>query len=193
MRCEFLLVQDLQLIVTIITYFYLQMLTLLFHQELPKGKWFCCIECNKIHSALENLVVEGEQTLPDSLLNAIRMKHEEKGSDSGANFDIRWRVLNWKLVSSDETRQLLSKAVSIFHVSNNVFLYIYIYICDFPLPKKICEVLLLYASSRSNCYIFCCVGYNICKFLHYINALVMPHLLLAFVMHVDILTYFGLT
>ena len=104
------------------------MLTLLFHQELPKGKWFCCIECNKIHSALENLVVEGEQTLPDSLLNAIRMKHEEKGSDSGANFDIRWRVLNWKLVSSDETRQLLSKAVSIFHVSNNVFLYIYIYI-----------------------------------------------------------------
>ncbi|KAM4084156.1 hypothetical protein ACB094_08G110900 [Castanea mollissima] len=84
-------------------------------KELPKGKWFCCIECNKIHSALENLVVEGEQMLPDSLLNAVKMKHEEKGSDSGANFDIRWRVLNWKLVSSDETRQLLSKAVSIFH------------------------------------------------------------------------------
>lgn len=102
------------------------MLTLLFHQELPKGKWFCCIECNKVHSALENLVVEGEQMLPDSLVNAIRMKHEEKGSDSDANFDIRWRVLNWKLVSSDETRQLLSKAVSIFHVSNYVFIYIFV-------------------------------------------------------------------
>uniref|UniRef100_A0A2N9EZ32 N-acetyltransferase domain-containing protein n=1 Tax=Fagus sylvatica TaxID=28930 RepID=A0A2N9EZ32_FAGSY len=84
-------------------------------KELPKGKWFCCTDCDKIHSALENLVVQGEQKLPDSLLNAIRMKHEEKGSDSEANFDIRWRVLNWKLVSSDESRQLLSKAVSIFH------------------------------------------------------------------------------
>lgn len=109
-----------------ITFFFfnVQMLTILIYQELPKGKWFCCTDCDKIHSALENLVVQGEQKLPDSLLNAIRMKHEEKGSDSEANFDIRWRVLNWKLVSSDESRQLLSKAVSIFHVSICLLLFV---------------------------------------------------------------------
>ncbi|XP_059430609.1 uncharacterized protein LOC132164188 [Corylus avellana] len=84
-------------------------------KELPKGKWFCGTDCNRIHSALENLVVRGEQKLPDSLLNVVRKKHEEKGSDSEAKVDIRWRVLNWKLASSIETRQLLSKAVAIFH------------------------------------------------------------------------------
>lgn len=89
----------------------------LLHQELPKGKWFCCRDCNHIHSTLENLVGLGEQKLSDSLLSAIRKKHEDKASDNEAKVDIRWRVLNWKLASSYETRQLLSKAVSIFHVS----------------------------------------------------------------------------
>jgi GTP cyclohydrolase FolE2 len=106
------------------------MLTRFIHQELPKGKWFCGTDCNRIHSALENLVVRGEQKLPDSLLNVVRKKHEEKGSDSEAKVDIRWRVLNWKLASSIETRQLLSKAVAIFHVSGVIF---YCYTCDFPL------------------------------------------------------------
>ncbi|KAB1227407.1 Chromodomain-helicase-DNA-binding protein 4 [Morella rubra] len=84
-------------------------------QELPKGKWFCCRDCDHIHSTLENLVGLGEQKLSDSLLSAIRKKHEDKASDNEAKVDIRWRVLNWKLASSYETRQLLSKAVSIFH------------------------------------------------------------------------------
>ncbi|KAK7857728.1 increased dna methylation 1 [Quercus suber] len=80
-------------------------------KELPKGKWFCCIECNKIHSALENLVVEGEQALPDSLLNAIRMKHEEKGSDSDANFDIRWRERFDPIVDSASGRDFIPSMI----------------------------------------------------------------------------------
>ncbi|KAA8544144.1 hypothetical protein F0562_022220 [Nyssa sinensis] len=83
-------------------------------KELPKGKWFCCTECDRIHSALQKLVVNGEENLPDSLLNVLKKKHEELGSESGANFDIRWRLLSGKM-ASDETRVLLSKAVAIFH------------------------------------------------------------------------------
>ncbi|CAL5352713.1 unnamed protein product [Camellia sinensis] len=83
-------------------------------KELPKGKWFCCMDCNRIHSALQNLVVSGEQKLQDSLLSIIKKKLEEKGSESSADLDIKWRLLSGQM-ASDDTRLLLSKAVSIFH------------------------------------------------------------------------------
>uniref|UniRef100_A0A5B6ZWC6 PHD-type domain-containing protein n=1 Tax=Davidia involucrata TaxID=16924 RepID=A0A5B6ZWC6_DAVIN len=83
-------------------------------KELPKGKWFCCTDCERIHSALQKLVVYGEEKLPDSLLNVIKKKHLETSSESSANLDIRWRLLSGKM-ASDETRVLLSKAVAIFH------------------------------------------------------------------------------
>ncbi|OMO90373.1 Zinc finger, PHD-type [Corchorus olitorius] len=84
-------------------------------KELPKGKWFCCNDCNKIHCALQKLVLRGEEKLPDSSLLIVKKKHEESGTESKANLDIRWRVLSGKMTSSDDTRVLLSKAVSIFH------------------------------------------------------------------------------
>ncbi|XVF05290.1 hypothetical protein REPUB_Repub05bG0159200 [Reevesia pubescens] len=83
-------------------------------KELPKGKWFCCTDCNRIHSALQKLVVRGEEKLPDSSLVVVKKKHEENSLESKANLDIRWRVLSGKM-TSDDTRVLLSKAVSIFH------------------------------------------------------------------------------
>ncbi|GMP36491.1 hypothetical protein CsSME_00008604 [Camellia sinensis var. sinensis] len=54
------------------------------------------------HSALQNLVVSGEQKL------------EEKGSESSADLDIKWRLLSGQM-ASDDTTLLLSKAISIFH------------------------------------------------------------------------------
>ncbi|CAK9182832.1 unnamed protein product [Ilex paraguariensis] len=83
-------------------------------KELPKGKWFCSTDCNKIHSALQKLLADGEEKLPDSLMDVIKKKHEEKGLVGGIGLDIRWRLLCGKM-ASDETRRLLSKAVSIFH------------------------------------------------------------------------------
>lgn len=68
--------------------------------------------------------------------------------------EIKWRVLNWKLVVSDENKQLsdeyrqvLSKAVSIFHVSIFVFLshiiFLVIWILDFGfLSSNLLHVLL---------------------------------------------------
>ncbi|KAM1056303.1 hypothetical protein ACFX13_030469 [Malus domestica] len=84
-------------------------------KEIPKDKWFCCSDCFRVHSALQKLVAHGEQKLPDSLLNVVRKKHNKKGPESGANLDIKWRVLNGKMSTDDESVQLLSKALEIFH------------------------------------------------------------------------------
>ncbi|KAK2988529.1 hypothetical protein RJ640_022480, partial [Escallonia rubra] len=89
-------------------------------KELPKEKWFCCTDCNNIHSTLQKLVVDGEEKLPDSLLNIIKKKHEDKSSKGSSNFDIRWRLLYGKSASED-TRALFSNAVAIFH---RVFFYV---------------------------------------------------------------------
>ncbi|KAG6761971.1 hypothetical protein POTOM_032450 [Populus tomentosa] len=83
--------------------------------ELPTGKWFCCTGCERIHSALQKLVIRGEEKLPDSSLNFIKKKHEESASESGGGGDIRWRLLSKKTDPSDVTESLLSEAVAIFH------------------------------------------------------------------------------
>lgn len=84
-------------------------------QELPKDKWFCCTPCRSIHSALQDLVIDGEQMLPEALLNLVRKKHEKKSSEVSPEVDIRWRLLSGKLASED-TSVWLSGAETIFHV-----------------------------------------------------------------------------
>ncbi|XP_028101957.1 uncharacterized protein LOC114301230 [Camellia sinensis] len=86
----------------------------LVQQELPIRNWFCCMDCSRIHSALQNLLVSGEEKLPESLLDVVKKKIEERGIKCTTDLDIRWRLLSGKMVSK-ETRPLLSKAVSIFH------------------------------------------------------------------------------
>ncbi|XP_057478440.1 uncharacterized protein LOC130765875 isoform X1 [Actinidia eriantha] len=83
-------------------------------KELPKGKWFCCMDCSRIYSSLQNLLIRGEEMISDSLLDVIKKKHEDKVSDTPTDFDVRWRVLSGK-IASPETRLLLSKSVAIFH------------------------------------------------------------------------------
>ncbi|KAF3682542.1 putative transcription factor MYB48-like [Capsicum annuum] len=83
-------------------------------KELPKGKWFCSTNCKRIYSALQNLLNSGEERLPDSCLDATRVKEKEKSLVAGGEFDVRWRLLSGR-VSSRETRRLLAEAVSIFH------------------------------------------------------------------------------
>ncbi|KAK7273760.1 hypothetical protein RIF29_14823 [Crotalaria pallida] len=94
---------------------YVQLLTEVIFQEVPEGNWFCCSDCDHIHTTLLNMVTCGEEKLPDSLISLIKKKHEEKGLETGAALDVKWKVLNWKMVASDEIRQMLSKAVAIFH------------------------------------------------------------------------------
>ncbi|KAJ8754120.1 hypothetical protein K2173_002018 [Erythroxylum novogranatense] len=82
-------------------------------KELPKGKWFCSMDCGRIHTALQKLIVRGAEKLPNLLLDVIRMKHEQKGLGMVSDINVRWRLLSGKL-SSRENKLLLSQALNIF-------------------------------------------------------------------------------
>ncbi|XP_076942709.1 increased DNA methylation 1-like isoform X2 [Bidens hawaiensis] len=82
-------------------------------KALPKEEWFCCTDCNKIHTCLENLVASGLKTLPEVSLDPIKKKVKQRLEPS-AELDIRWRLLCGKM-ASDDNRKLLAKAVLIFH------------------------------------------------------------------------------
>lgn len=85
-------------------------------QELPKGNWFCSMDCTRINSTLQKLLLGGAEKLPISSLGLIQMKQERTDVDSISDLDIRWRLISGK-VTSPESRMLLSQALAIFHVS----------------------------------------------------------------------------
>ncbi|KAJ8768101.1 hypothetical protein K2173_021041 [Erythroxylum novogranatense] len=84
-------------------------------KELPKGDWFCCSGCARIHSTLQKLVICGEEKLPDVCLDALKKRQRDNCSDMGDKIDVRWRLLNGRKNSSDDAKSLLSVAVEIFH------------------------------------------------------------------------------
>ncbi|KAH9671023.1 PHD-type domain-containing protein [Citrus sinensis] len=86
---------------------------LLCDQELPKGKWFCCMDCSRINSVLQNLLVQEAEKLPEFHLNAIK-KYAGNSLETVSDIDVRWRLLSGK-AATPETRLLLSQAVAIFH------------------------------------------------------------------------------
>lgn len=101
-------------------------LKMVVYQELPQGMWFCCEECDRINATLEKLVVSGEEELPDTPLNVLTKKQNEEGPHFGAQPEIKWRVLNGKMASSEDTELLLSTAITIFQVSVRCY---YVYTC----------------------------------------------------------------
>ncbi|XP_057470587.1 uncharacterized protein LOC130759478 [Actinidia eriantha] len=82
-------------------------------KEFPKDKWFCCEDCNRIHVALQNLVLVGAQTIPASVLNTVNKKHVEKGFTDGFSNDIQWWILSGKS-RYPEHLPVLSRAAAIF-------------------------------------------------------------------------------
>ncbi|XP_010260093.1 PREDICTED: uncharacterized protein LOC104599305 [Nelumbo nucifera] len=82
-------------------------------KELPKGKWFCCEDCSRIHSTLQNLLLSGTVMIPPSVSSIINKKLVEKGLTNEAHNDVQWQLLSGKMDSSDH-RPLLSKAAAIF-------------------------------------------------------------------------------
>lgn len=86
-------------------------------QELPKDKWFCCDDCNRIYVALQNSVSAGAEIIPSSLSELIIRKHQDKGLyTSGGVNDVQWRILSGKS-RYPEHLPLLSRAAAIFRVS----------------------------------------------------------------------------
>ncbi|KAL7170645.1 hypothetical protein ACSBR2_035513 [Camellia fascicularis] len=67
-----------------------------FVQELSRDKWFCCDDYNRIHVALQNLVLVGAEMIPASVSYAIHRKHVKKGFTDGVSNDVQWRILSGK-------------------------------------------------------------------------------------------------
>ncbi|XP_038991936.1 uncharacterized protein LOC120115253 [Hibiscus syriacus] len=59
-------------------------------KELLKGNRFCCADCDRIHTALQKLIVRGEEKLPDSSLHVVRKKHAESSLESKDKLDERF-------------------------------------------------------------------------------------------------------
>ncbi|KAK6926698.1 Zinc finger, PHD-finger [Dillenia turbinata] len=51
-------------------------------KELPVGDWFCCTDCNNIHSALQEKVICGEEKLTDEILKCLDVKLGARGPDN---------------------------------------------------------------------------------------------------------------
>ncbi|KAL1544099.1 hypothetical protein AAHA92_20995 [Salvia divinorum] len=83
-------------------------------KALPETEWFCSKECSSIHSILHKMIGDGDQMLPEAVLNVLEKKGDGQGSEENPKLDVRWRLLRGK-VSSEETRVWLSGAVTIFH------------------------------------------------------------------------------
>ncbi|XWS55694.1 hypothetical protein CRYUN_Cryun09bG0022900 [Craigia yunnanensis] len=83
-------------------------------KEIPKDKWFCCDDCNRIHGALQSFVSNGVQIIPSSFSNIIIRKHLEKGLFiDGAIYCVQWQILSGKS-HYPEHLPLLSSAAAIF-------------------------------------------------------------------------------
>ncbi|XP_010505219.1 PREDICTED: uncharacterized protein LOC104782093 [Camelina sativa] len=83
-------------------------------KELPKGNWFCSMDCTRINSTLQKLLLGGDEKLSDSSLGIIRTKQGSTNVGSINDLDIRWRLISGR-VTSPESRMLLSQALAIFH------------------------------------------------------------------------------
>ncbi|KAL2941733.1 Increased DNA methylation 1 [Bienertia sinuspersici] len=79
-------------------------------KELPKDKWFCCNDCNRIFSSLRNLVVKGSEMIPFSETSKINKKLVEDGLSEVAYHDVQWRLLNGKHCLREDL-PLLSKVI----------------------------------------------------------------------------------
>lgn len=86
-------------------------------QELPEDKWFCCIECNKIFEALQNLACSGPEAIPPAASAAVYNKQATIGLNDGSIDEIQWCILSGKS-RFPQHLVLLSRAAAIFRVSS---------------------------------------------------------------------------
>ncbi|XP_068318646.1 uncharacterized protein [Pyrus communis] len=82
-------------------------------KELPKDKWFCCDDCNRIHAALQNLVFNGAECVPAPFSDTIIRKHADRGLFIDGVADVQWRVFSGKS-RYPEHLPFLSRAAAIF-------------------------------------------------------------------------------
>ncbi|KAK8512263.1 hypothetical protein V6N13_097077 [Hibiscus sabdariffa] len=84
-------------------------------KEIPKGTWFCCDDCKRIHGALQSSVSTGMQIISATISNKIRKKNLGNGLCTDEAKDcLQWQILSGKSHYSKDL-PLLSSAAAIFH------------------------------------------------------------------------------
>ncbi|KAJ4778440.1 Acyl-CoA N-acyltransferase with RING/FYVE/PHD-type zinc finger protein [Rhynchospora pubera] len=85
-------------------------------KKLPDEDWFCTGDCKRIHEAIRKAVLAGAMQPEPSDLDVVRRKRSEKGLDTEAEPDLRWRLLssNW---TGEDCKFLFGKSVDILHDS----------------------------------------------------------------------------
>ncbi|KAM0053448.1 putative histone acetyltransferase chromatin regulator PHD family [Helianthus debilis subsp. tardiflorus] len=86
-------------------------------KALPKGKWFCCKDCERINIALQHLITREPETLSDDLLTLLREKqknNDNTNSETDSNSEMKFVVLSGKNATR-EIRKYLAQTVDIFH------------------------------------------------------------------------------
>ncbi|KAJ3689119.1 hypothetical protein LUZ61_018283 [Rhynchospora tenuis] len=83
-------------------------------EKLPEEDWFCTGDCKRIHEAIRSVVLAGAMQPEPSDLDLVRRKRSEKGLDTEAEPDLKWRLLssNW---TGEDCKFLFGKAVDILH------------------------------------------------------------------------------
>lgn len=83
-------------------------------KALPKGKWFCSKDCERINSLLQNLVTREPEMVPDDMLTLVREKQKDNNLDNNANSEMRFVLFSGKNASR-ETKKMLEQTCDIFH------------------------------------------------------------------------------
>ncbi|XP_076940347.1 uncharacterized protein LOC143609488 [Bidens hawaiensis] len=89
-------------------------------KALPKGKWFCCTDCERINSVLQTLINREPETLLDDMLTLLKEKQKNNTENPETDFssEMKFVVLSGKNATR-ETRKLLAQTVDIFHEGFN--------------------------------------------------------------------------
>ncbi|XP_050380115.1 uncharacterized protein LOC126797523 isoform X2 [Argentina anserina] len=83
-------------------------------KELPKDKWFCCGDCNRIFDSLKYLVFKEAERVPAPLSGPIVRKQADRGTFiDGVADDVQWRIFSGKS-RCPEHLPFLSSAAAIF-------------------------------------------------------------------------------
>ncbi|KAL0281758.1 UNVERIFIED_CONTAM: hypothetical protein Sradi_7289900 [Sesamum radiatum] len=106
-------------LVLYLLYFFLSLLCFLCEKEYHVGclkehniegvarrDWFCCTPCKNINSALQKLIGDGEQRLPEALSDVVKMKSEGQDLHKNPELGIRWRLLHGKKATEDSREAL---------------------------------------------------------------------------------------
>nr|KAJ0218649.1 hypothetical protein LSAT_V11C300154000 [Lactuca sativa] len=112
-------------------------------EELPKGKWFCRTDCERIHYVLQKLLTKEAETVDDDELTFVREKQKDKeekekekekekeegdkdnnekennvisDEDKDIISEMKFVLLSGKNATR-ENRPMLTQTINIFHVN----------------------------------------------------------------------------